>query len=674
MAFKRTANILLLMVVLALMGCATQPPPTPEIVQTPTATATIAPTPTQPFVPESIAIDPREQVTLRFVNAATGYEALDIYAEELALASRLPFGISASGAQIVGGEYVLSVFPSGAPSDGEPLLRAPLVLEGGSRYTMLLTNSDNRVELAAIPDDLSALPAGQSRLLIIHAAPSLDTVDIGLAGEQALISDLTFTQSTPALTLPAGRVTLQARPVGSPTIDTTVNLRDGFGYTLVLQGERAQWLEFEDRVPGQAVAHFVNALNADLGAVDFYLDDVQVATALVFGAASDAVTIAAQTSTLRILPAGSSPDVTPIVDTSVSTNNGDFLAFVAVGDAASSRVILVTDSRQSLAPNASAITFLNAYPGARRVRNNGEGIIDRPVELDYASTPLSLETLSGGERFYWRETPDPESDSNEIFDPREFDGGTSYLYILTGREDAPALLFERSLPPPTVQEELVEEITVRWVNTIPDSAVTFTLDDIAEVERLGEAGQSVTQVATGSHLLTVVTGAGRSQARAVEFGSPGRWSIYAYGTEADPQFQVIADALPAALNEDIARVRLTYVAPEPSQRTLTLAFSPSVSGIANPRYEATPSSGEATFLPFGAETLVQRTGAGATSLAGQVPASTYDFYIIDDQQDGVIVTIPGAVMVPNTAYEIVAVQSLFNSDVEVYVLQVQPSS
>lgn len=674
MVSMRSAFIWLLGMVLLLIGCATQPQPTPEVAQVPTATATLAPTPTQPFVPQSIAFDPREQVTLRFVNAATGYDALDIYAEQLALASRLPYGTSASGAQIVGGEYVLSIFPSGAPTDGDPLLRAPLSLEGGSRYTMLLTNTDNRVELAAIPDDLGALPAGQSRLLIIHAAPSRGAIDIGLAGEQPLISDLAFSQSSPAFTLPAGRITLQARPEGSPTIDTTVNLRDGFGYTLILQGERAQWLEYEDRVPGQAVAHFVNALDGSLGAVDFYLDDVQVASNLVFGAASDAVTIAAQTSTLRILLAGSPPDATAIVDTTLATDNGNFIALVAVGNANSARVIPVTDSRRTVAEDTSAIVFFNAYAGVPQVRNNGEGVIDEPIELPFAGTPLSLETLAGSERFYWREAPDPVGGGEEIFDPREFVGGTSYLYILTGREDAPALVFERDLPPPAITEARIEETSVRWINTIPDTAVTFTLDDIAEVERLGTTDQSITQVASGSYLLTVATSAGRNQAQPIEVNSVDRLSIYAYGTDTDPQFQIVEAAPPAALNEDISRVRLTYVAPESSPRTLTLAFSPSVSGIVNPSFEATPSVGEATDLPFGAERLVQRTGAGATSLAGQLPAAAYDFFIIDDQLEGVISTIPGAVMEPNTAYEIIAVQSLFNSDLALYVVQVQPSS
>lgn len=675
MVQKRTAHLLLVSVVLFLVGCAAQPAPTPEQVQVPTPTLTPVPTPTQPFVPQSIAFDPREQVTLRFVNAASGYNALDLYAEELTLASQLRYETVSSGSQIVGGEYVVSIFESGAGSDSEPLLRAPLSLEGGSRYTVLLSNADNRVELAAIPDDLSPLPAGQSRLLVIHASPTTGAVDVGLAGEQALVSDLTFTQSSPALTIPVGRITLQARPEGSPTIDTTVNLRDGFGYILVLQGERPQWLEFEDRVPGQAQAYFVNALDAALGAVDIYLDDAQVGSNLVFGASTDEVTIAAQTRTLRVLPAGSSPDSIALIDTAVTSNNGDFVAFVAVGDAASARVVPVTNTRQNIEANNSAITFFNALPGAARMFNNGEGVINQPIELSYAGASVTVETRAGEQRFYWRPTTIPTDEPlEEIFDPREFVGGTSYLYILTGREDAPVLVFNRTLTPSTAAETPREETSVRWVNTIAGASVTFTLDDDAAADQLEIARQSISQIAIGRYRLTVATGEGRSEEQLLDIRQSERLSIYAYGTAEDPYVQVVADNPPASLNEDIARVRLTYIAPASTQRTLTLAFAPSVSGISNRDYRATPSSGGATFLPFGAQRLVQRTAAGSTSLAGQLPAGSYDFFIIDDQREGVILTIPGAVMAPNTAYEIIAVQSLFSSDIEVYVIQVQPSS
>ncbi len=671
---KRQTIAILLWLVAFLIGCSPQPQPTPDTVMAPTATATPAPTPTRAFVPPSISVDTREQVSLRFINAAAGLDTLDIYAEQLTLASRLRFGTSSAGAQIVGGDYVLSVFPGGSATDGEPLLRAALTLEGGNRYTMLLTNVDDRVRLAAIPDDDTLLPSGQSRLLVIHAAPTLGTVDVGLRGEVALITDLPFSESSPSITLPTGRVTLQARPEAAPSIETTVNMRDGFAYTLILQGDQAQWVEFEDRVPGQAFAYFVNALDPSLGAVDIYLDDNQVGSALVFGAASDQAIIAAETSTLRVVPAGSPPEARALVESSIAVNSNDFAAFVVVGDAASASVVSAVNARQAAAADQSTITFLNAYPNADQMRNSGEGIIDQRIELPYG-IPVTIDTLAGNEQFYWRESPEPVGSTTEFFDPRDFAGGTSYLYVLTGREEAPVLVFERAVPlEDTTPATILETATVRWINTIPGAAVTFTLGDAAQVENLAYGQQQISAVPSGSYLLSVASGASRSQATVAEFAGFDRVSIYSFGTVEDPYLLLVEDETSPTLNEDMARLRLTYIAPLSTERSLTLAFSPSSSDAMNSAFEAEASEGGPTDLPFGAQTLVRRTAAGQTSLAGQLLAGNYDLYLIDDLLGRVVLTIRAAPLEGNTLYEIIAVQSLFSAEVSVLAVEVQPSS
>jgi hypothetical protein len=666
-----SVSITLLLVAIA-VGCAPEPPPTPDIVIAPTPTITPAPTPTQPYVPQSITLDPRQQVVLRFVHAAAGYDALDVYAERLTLASRLVYGTSTSGAQIVGGDYVISVFPSGASPDDEPALRAPLALEGGSRYTMLLTNEGGTLRLAAIPDDLSPLMPGQSRILIIHASPALSAVDIGLRGETALINDLAFAQSTPSLTLPSGRLTLQARPDGQNPIEYAANLREGYGYILILQGDRARWVEFADSLPGEAVARVINAMDADVGAIDVYLDGMLAGSALAFGAGSDPITIAAETSTLRVLTAGAAPDSQALVEAAVTANNGDSIAFVVVGDATSGRVISAIDSAAPLNPDRARITFLNVYPDAPQMRDNGEGVITQPVTLAYGSAPLTLEILPGSQRFYWRPGIDQQREE-ELFDPRDFAAGTSYLYILTGREDAPALVFERQVAPPTTTAAPSDFGVVRWVNVIESAALTFTLDDSPHVSSLAYTQQSVTEITAENHLISVISGTSRSQETLLEVRAFAQYSVFAYGSPQDPQILVIENERFSA-REGAARVRLAHVAPVPGQRTLSMAYSPAAADFVNTAFAATPSVGGATSLPFGANTLVRRTPAGGVSLSAQLSAGRYDFFVLDDSANGVISTIPSVELLSGTAYEIVAVQSLFGQEITVIMLQVVSGS
>jgi hypothetical protein len=674
MQFKWSIKAVIATLAIILVGCASQPtPPTQQAAQQlPTLSPTLAPTPTRTFVSQTIARDPREQVRLRFVNAAPNYDALDVYADQITIASQLRFGASTAGSQIVAGNYTFTAFVAGSSPDTEPLLSAPLELQGGSSYTMLLSTQDNQLRLDAIPDDLSALPSGQSRLLVLHAAPMLATVDIGLPGEQPLVSDLAFTQSSPAFSLPTGRTTLQARPEGQEAIETIINLRDGYGYTLILQGERPQWVEFEDRIPGQATAHFVNALSANLGAVNVYLDGRQVAADLVFGAASDVTTIAATTSTLRVLATGATTDDQALIDTAVTSNNGDFVAFVLVGDAETARVITMADSRQTLQSDLAAVTFLNVYPNAPQLRNNGEGVIQQDIELLYADNPLSIEFSQGDESFYWRPGLN-SANEREYFDPRTFMGGSSYLYILTGREDAPALVFERQLPAPEVRTAVDETIAVRWVNAIEGASLVFALDAIPQVDNLAFATTETSQINPGSYILTVATGAGRSQDIVLDLASFQPLSIYAYGSVDDPQVIIVDEQTAPGINLDIARLRMTYLAPLSTNRSFSLAYATAPQATANNAFAPTYAE-ESSNLPFGADMFLQRATAGTTTLAGQLPTGTYDLYLVDDLQDSVIAVIPAAPLAGDTFYELIVVQSVFSDDISLIVLQVQASA
>ncbi len=350
---RRWPHFCCLIMAIAIASCAPTITPTPEPpTQTPTDTPVPPPTPTAPYVPRTRAADEAEQSALRFVHSVEGLGSIDVYAEMLRLTSDLGFGQTAGDAPIVAGTYLFRLIPA----NGDPMAsswgQALLTLDGGSRYTLLLSGRADAPEFTLLADDTSPLEPGHSRIAVIAAAPNAEPVAAALESGTEVAAGLTFGQQSEALTIPVGSSTLRVSASGQTAAEISIDFVEAKLYTIVITGTpdsgAIQVSSYETTVPGLAQLRIVQALAPDLGPMDFYVGEDLVATEQVFGTASDLISIPNRLTTITVMPTGSGAADRPLLAYSLTPATGDTITFMATGSAQSSRVVVHTEQRTPL--------------------------------------------------------------------------------------------------------------------------------------------------------------------------------------------------------------------------------------------------------------------------------------------------------------------------------------
>ncbi len=633
------------------------PPPPPTNTPLPTAEPTATATPA--FVPRIITLNQEDQIGLRSVHAVQGLENVDIYAELSTVALNLGFGISSAGdSRIAGGTYTFRVVPAGGGIDAVPLVQQTMELSGGNSYTLLLSGDPAAPVLTAIPDDHSPLAVGHSRVMVINAVADVPSLQIRSEDGSALIDALAYGQSSAPITVEAGNVNLQTRIDGRRWFDLPLDLRELRQTTILIMGTRAAWTIYqaETDVPGLAQIRVFNGLDPEAGSVDVYLGDVQLAHDLAFGGVTDPSEQPTTTESLRIFPAGQDTNSVPLLATTLAPNPGDMLTLIAVGNAANNQLITFNDDSIVLNDGESSITFIHLIPGIDIIRSGGtDGVMQEPVELNYGQ-PVTFITNAGEQQFIWQpalvgdNSGDPLFESNITLAPN-----THYLYLATNRADAPAVVLEHTVEvlPSTAQQEETNT-QVRWINAIPDSQLSFSLDDMLQVSDLDSASASDVQMIAGGDFNLLVTSAAGSSSTPVTLTPYHRYSIYARGDATVPQITIIEDTS-MTFPSGAGRIRLVQISGSDSA-ALSLWFAPAQETLAetNDTFATTPVPNDQTVnLPFGARRLVI-AGADLASLAAQLPSGGYNFYVVDEAKTSIVASVPAVILEAGAAYEIVA--------------------
>ncbi|HXV93277.1 MAG TPA: DUF4397 domain-containing protein [Pseudonocardia sp.] len=154
---------------------------------------------------------------------------VDVYVDgERALDDFAP-GTNAGPVELPAGTREVALFPAdAADNSGDPLLSASPELPAGANVTLVahLTESGDPT-ITPFVNDVSAVPAGQARLVVRHtaAAPAVDV----LAGGSPVISNFT-NPNEEALEVPAGTVSAAVAAAGTtdPVIGPAdLNLQEG---------------------------------------------------------------------------------------------------------------------------------------------------------------------------------------------------------------------------------------------------------------------------------------------------------------------------------------------------------------------------------------------------------------------------------------------------------------
>jgi Domain of unknown function (DUF4397) len=136
--------------------------------------------------------------------------------------------------QVPAGSYTIAMRLEGAPANEPPVLSTTIRLEAHTAATVVGMGEQANLELVTLTDGMELPDAGKTKVRVIQAAmtvQSLDSVDV--AGSE-IATDLAFTEFTDYSQVTAGATTVSAT-TGSETVEESVDLVAGGTYTVVVR-------------------------------------------------------------------------------------------------------------------------------------------------------------------------------------------------------------------------------------------------------------------------------------------------------------------------------------------------------------------------------------------------------------------------------------------------------
>jgi hypothetical protein len=180
-------------------------------VSTDSLTALALETVVSPACSEILGVGTDADACVRVLHASPDAPAVDVYVNDTLLVENLAFGENTIHAAVPGGEdRNIKVVPTGSPLDSS-VLDEGVNLDAGTAYTLIVRNNLDDISLGVAEDDISPLPANQSRIAVIHAAPNTPDVDVVITDGGSLFEGVSFEDETDDIVLDSGTYDIQLK-------------------------------------------------------------------------------------------------------------------------------------------------------------------------------------------------------------------------------------------------------------------------------------------------------------------------------------------------------------------------------------------------------------------------------------------------------------------------------
>jgi hypothetical protein len=184
---------------------------------------------------------------VRVMHASPDAPAVDIYVNGSAVLTNVPFFAYSDYLMLPDGTYNIAVTPAGGSLD-EAVLAGPLEVSGGYAGTLAAVNFLDNIEAVLYDDNTDPVPAGKTRVRVIHASPNAPAVDVKLAGTSTVVVQNAPFKASAYVEVDAGTYQFDISPTGAAdVVFTTPALRfeSGWTYTLVATGDLEQnfWVQ-----------------------------------------------------------------------------------------------------------------------------------------------------------------------------------------------------------------------------------------------------------------------------------------------------------------------------------------------------------------------------------------------------------------------------------------------
>ncbi len=190
-----------------------------------------------PSCSQILGVGTEADACVRVLNASPDSPAVDVYVNDTLLVENLAYGENTIHAALPGGEdRTIKVVPTGTTLD-DAAIDEGHDLNAGTAYTLVVRGNWDDVGLGVAEDDISPLPANQSRLAVIHAAPDSPDFDVVITDGESLFEGVGFEDETDDNVLDSGAYDLQFKD-GDTVLARLENvvLEPGWSYYLVAIG------------------------------------------------------------------------------------------------------------------------------------------------------------------------------------------------------------------------------------------------------------------------------------------------------------------------------------------------------------------------------------------------------------------------------------------------------
>ncbi|MCT4595982.1 MAG: DUF4397 domain-containing protein [Anaeromicrobium sp.] len=173
---------------------------------------------------------------IRFFHASPGAPAVDIYANDLKIASSLKYKEFTPYRRLKPDRYFITVYEAGTKTD--PILRSYVDLRPNRDYTAAVIGTPDDISSLGILDTARRIPPNNTQVKFVHLSPNAPAVDV-YANDKLIARDVEFTERSRDIILPDGTYTISLNLAGTPTkvlVAPRQVLKDGNYYTIYAVG------------------------------------------------------------------------------------------------------------------------------------------------------------------------------------------------------------------------------------------------------------------------------------------------------------------------------------------------------------------------------------------------------------------------------------------------------
>ena len=194
------------------------------------------------FSARQVVAQSSSDARIRVAHLSPDAPAVDIYIDGKKRLTNVPYEGVSDYVALPQGAHTFEVRATGTTPDSPAAFKESAQLGAGKAYTVAAVGKVAQLKGAIYSDSLNPPAAGKAKIRMLHAAPDLGRVDLGVKGSAPLFSKVAFPTASPYAEVSAGSYDFEARKAGSndALLSATVPLAPGSIYTVTAIGGRSQ--------------------------------------------------------------------------------------------------------------------------------------------------------------------------------------------------------------------------------------------------------------------------------------------------------------------------------------------------------------------------------------------------------------------------------------------------